>query len=121
MALDQRQLALKYSNNSLYGASGALVGCMPHDQRVAKAVTAEGRQSIETVRDACTTLFWSNGRVIKHNDEMEGASRDGWFRLRVLYGDTGAPARLLPHARTRPHARLRPHARQTPSSSTSTG
>ncbi len=62
---DGQQLAIKVSMNSIYGFTGATFGRLP-DKRIASAVTAEGRKSIEKSK--------------KYAEEN--------YNCEVIYGDT---------------------------------
>lgn len=85
VALDQRQLALKYSANSVYGALGAKVGKLPQATFIADSVTNEGRAMIDTISLVAEHDYACNGSTIK---PMKGELEASFDRMRVVYGDT---------------------------------
>lgn len=64
--LEGRQLALKVSANSVYGAMGASRGLLPELQNIARSVTAFGRVMIQTVKEYVETHFF--GTVVIYGD-----------------------------------------------------
>lgn len=83
VALDQRQLALKYSANSVYGALGAKVGKLPQATFIADSVTNEGRAMIDTISHVAENDYACDGSVIQ---PMVGELSSGFERMRVVYG-----------------------------------
>ena len=75
---DGQQLAIKVSMNSIYGFTGATFGRLP-DKRIASAVTAEGRKSIEISKEYaeknydCEVIYGDTDSIyVMFNTEFEG-------------------------------------------------
>lgn len=95
-AADAKQNAIKVVANSVYGFTGAQVGKLPR-QEVSSAVTAYGREMIDTVIRVCEAhIVGSDGkeRYAVDPESPDPEARDGLsqYLLRVLYGDTDSAA-----------------------------
>lgn len=78
MVYDGQQLAIKVSMNSIYGFTGATYGRLP-DKRIASAVTAEGRKSIEKSKQFaeenydCEVVYGDTDSIyVKFNSQYKG-------------------------------------------------
>jgi DNA polymerase delta subunit 1 len=85
---DGQQLAIKVSMNSIYGFTGATFGRLP-DKRIASAVTAEGRKSIEKSKEFaesnydCEVIYGDTDSIyVMYNTPYSGKAHfDECFRL----------------------------------------
>lgn len=88
IALEQRQLSIKYAANSVYGAAGAKKGKLPNATFIAESVTNEGRAMIDTIKFVAENIYLCNGVEIKLKDDIPEHERSKWFNMQVIYGDT---------------------------------
>lgn len=85
---DGQQLAIKVSMNSIYGFTGATFGRLP-DKRIASAVTAEGRRSIEKSKKYaeenydCEVIYGDTDSIyVQFNTEKTGKKHfDECFKI----------------------------------------
>ena len=85
---DGQQLAIKVSMNSIYGFTGATFGRLP-DKRIASAVTAMGRKSIEISKEFaeanydCEVIYGDTDSIyVKFNTNLNGKEHfDKCFEL----------------------------------------
>jgi DNA polymerase elongation subunit (family B) len=89
VALEQRQLSIKYAANSVYGAAGARKGKLPSATFIAETVTNEGRAMIDTIKFVAENIYLCNGVEILHRDSIPSTDDPSkWFNMQVIYGDT---------------------------------
>ena len=96
VALEQRQLSIKYAANSVYGAAGARKGKLPSATFIAESVTNEGRAMIDTIKFVAENIYLCNGVEIRHNENIPIEERSSWFNMQVIYGDTVREGLVFP-------------------------
>lgn len=98
VALEQRQIAIKYSANSVYGACGAKKGKLPCATFIAETVTNEGRAMIDTIKYVAEKIFVCNEKRICHKEDAP-MEEGPWDEMKVVYGDsvTGSTPLIIRH------------------------